>query len=361
MEEKYQRSKIYRLLCNDAFYYIGATIQPLDICYHAHKRLSSKPGINNAYTHINELGWNNVIIELLEDFPCRTKKELTNQLNTHILQVKNDNKCLNHIKINNFNRGKIYRIQCNDGRFYIGSTTQLLTQRLHHHKQLSKKDNTLFYQHMQTLGWENASIELIEDYPCNTSKELHQQEDYHIAQHIENPLCLNQKRAFLSDERRQEEKQEYLEQHRQEANERTKQYRMDHYEDVKKKKEAYRQSHRKELVEKQRIYAAEHKESIDKYRKKYLQDHKEQVALQTKAYREAHKEEINAYKLAWAKKKREAQSEAKREARKQKKEARLQHESVVHSCMCGGTYQLRKKSRHDQSKMHLAYIEVHGV
>jgi hypothetical protein len=355
MEEKYQRSKIYKLLCVDESYYIGATIQPLNICYNTHKKLSSTSGINNAYKHINEIGWDHVTIELIEDFPCKTKKELTNQLNTHILQAKHDNKCLNHIKINNFNKGKIYRIQCNDDRFYIGSTTQILSQRLHHHKQLSKTDNTIFYQHMRKLGWENATIVLIENYPCDTSQELHQQEDIHIAQHIDNPLCLNQNRAFLSDERRQEEMKEYTEEHRQDANERAKQYRMDHYEDVKKKEETYRQTHRKELLEKQRIYAAEHKESIGEYRKKYLQDHKEHVAMQTKVYREAHKDEINAYKLAWAKKKRADGAEEKRRLRMEKKEAYHKLQREVHPCECGGTYQLHHKNRHDSGKKHMSW------
>ena len=109
METNYIDGKIYRLLCDDGHYYIGSTIQPLNVRFNVHKHLS-KNGVNKIYEYINQIGWDNVTIELIEDYPCDTKKELTDREKYHTAQSKNDPLCLNHMTINIYKTGKIYRI-----------------------------------------------------------------------------------------------------------------------------------------------------------------------------------------------------------------------------------------------------------
>ena len=91
--------------------------------------------------------------------------------------------------MNKYKYGKIYKVITNDG-IYIGSTIMLLSKRLWHHR----------YSESSGLNIDetNSSIELIEDYPCNTSEELKQREQYWM----DKIDCINQRRAYQSKEDR---------------------------------------------------------------------------------------------------------------------------------------------------------------
>lgn len=362
METNNIDGKIYRLLCDDGHYYIGSTIQPLNLRLTKHVSMS-KQGVNKIYEYINQIGWDHVTIELIEDYPCTTKKELTDREKYHTAQSKNDPLCLNHMTINIYKTGKIYRIICNDGHYYIGSTTQTLPRRLHHHKQLSKKDKTAFYNHMKQLGWENASIELLEDYPCDTKKELSKREDEYITKEKENPLCLNINRAQLSPTERKEQVKEYYEANKSDILVKLTQYRKEHHEEILKKKEVYRKNHREELCEKQKKYAKEHPDQVKSARMKYYEEHKEEQSEYYKEYRKQNSEEIKARQRAWEKKKREENADqiaeerlARQLEKKEKSEARIKLERAIHTCECGGTYQFYQRNRHLTNKKHTAFL-----
>lgn len=49
---------------------------------------------------------------------------------------------------NKYNNSKIYKLICDDGHYYIGSTTQKLNHRFNNHKTLSKK---IYYVYMNIL------------------------------------------------------------------------------------------------------------------------------------------------------------------------------------------------------------------
>ena len=70
----------------------------------------------------------------------------------------------------NYQEGKIYKLTCNDGHYYIGSTVQKLNLLFNHLKGLSK--NNRLYVHITTIGWDKVKIELLESFPCNNKKEL---------------------------------------------------------------------------------------------------------------------------------------------------------------------------------------------
>tara|TARA_R110001599_G_scaffold285071_1_gene487286 strand:+ start:354 stop:794 length:441 start_codon:yes stop_codon:yes gene_type:complete len=92
-----------------------------------------------------------------------------------------------------YNLGKIYQITCDKG-VYIGSTIMTLKRRLWFHKYgdiCKSLDNC-----------DNLIITLIEDYPCNSEKELNKREQYWIEQ----TNCINIRKAYQSKDNRIEYK-----------------------------------------------------------------------------------------------------------------------------------------------------------
>lgn len=83
---------------------------------------------------------------------------------------------------NRYKNGKIYRlVNSVDDEFYVGSTCVSLAKRLYRHKTCAKSaPNRTVYQHLNTIGFENVKIVLIEEYPCNNKMELERKEREHI-------------------------------------------------------------------------------------------------------------------------------------------------------------------------------------
>ncbi len=103
-----------------------------------------------------------------------------------------------------YQTGKVYKIECEDGHFYIGSTKNDLKVRLEKHKTNSKLCPTYpLYKHIGN-DWNKVRIELVEDYPCNDRRELEKREDDYIQKEIDNSLCLNHNRSFRTDEYKKE-------------------------------------------------------------------------------------------------------------------------------------------------------------
>jgi len=120
--------------------------------------------------------------------------------------------------------GKIYKILCNTtGKIYIGSTTQTLEQRLCQHKcknttaQIILKNN-------------NYEIILIENYSCNSRKELQLRESFYI----KNNECVNS-RIPVRTEKLSEINKQYYENNKEQITEQHKQYYENNKEKYKKK------------------------------------------------------------------------------------------------------------------------------
>ena len=93
-----------------------------------------------------------------------------------------------------YRHGKIYKIVSNKtGLVYIGSTCNTLTQRIAQHerdyKQYQKtgKKYNIYMTSFKILKYGNYQIQLVENYPCKNSKELHEREKYWI----EKTNCIN--------------------------------------------------------------------------------------------------------------------------------------------------------------------------
>ena len=92
MDNKYQNGKIYKLVCDATpIVYYGSTIKPL-----SHRLVQHKGHIDCSSRELFQLG--NVSIELVEEYPCNSKKELEARERIYI-----------EFMLNNFN----HKIICN--------------------------------------------------------------------------------------------------------------------------------------------------------------------------------------------------------------------------------------------------------
>lgn len=107
-----------------------------------------------------------------------------------------------------YQKGKIYKLE-GGGKFYIGSTTNLLSKRRGDHCSDAKEEqrqNQKVYKWFNSIGWENVSISLVEDYPCQTKQELLERETYYIDLYHNDTNLLNVKRSLITDEDRKQQK-----------------------------------------------------------------------------------------------------------------------------------------------------------
>ena len=126
-----------------------------------------------------------------------------------------------------YKNSKIYKLQCDDGHFYIGSTVSTLVKRFCSHKSRAKKNPDIrVYKHIDGK-WDSVRIVLIEEFPCENKNQLVRKEDEHIRLHREDALCLNMRTAFRSDEDLKSWEKTYRETHREDISAKRKEaYRL---------------------------------------------------------------------------------------------------------------------------------------
>jgi len=155
-------------------------------------------------------------------------------------------------KINKYENGKIYRIishKTND--VYIGSTTQSLYERLNNHKDSCKRYLNKKQLYCPTsydiLKYDDAHIELIEDYKCNSKKELEKKE----GEYIRINDCINKNVAGRTGKN-------YYDENKEKVLTRHKKWRENNQEYMKQ----YRIKNREKNIEYQKQRRNEEKESI---------------------------------------------------------------------------------------------------
>jgi len=89
----------------------------------------------------------------------------------------------------NYKNGKIYMIKCNKtNQVYYGSTTLPIKKRLQQHKYDTHSIiRTKKCKSNEIILGGDYCIELVEDYPCDTKRELNIRERYYI----DNNECIN--------------------------------------------------------------------------------------------------------------------------------------------------------------------------
>lgn len=266
---------------------------------------------------------------------------------------------------NIYNNGKIYKLLCDDGHYYIGSTTQKLNHRFNNHKTSAKTGTSKAYTYINSIGWDKVKIELIEDYPCTIKSELNEREEYYISQSKSDELCLNINSALLTEEKRKENMKKYYEEHKEEIIEKHRDYIEENREKVNEYQAQYRLDNAEKRREYSRQYALEHPEEIKEAKKKYNEENKEKINEYWREYnnKDENKERIKQIKQKSAQKIKEQNAdkiakerEEKRKAREEQKQARIVHDRTIIKCSCGGSYQNYHKKRHEESKKHQKFL-----
>jgi hypothetical protein len=284
-------------------------------------------------------------------------------------------------KTERYANSKIYVLWCDDEYYYIGSTINELNYRLRDHKQHSKKfPNRKVYAHINTLGWDSVSIELLESFSCNSRKELLEKENEYICSLLCDDKCLNEKVAHLTPEELLSQQASYRQEHRDKILAYKQRYRKEkadkiaaynktyienNKEAVAKRKKAYNEANKEKIAASCKRYAETHKEEIANYKKNYALEHADELKQKSKEFREANKEAIaekgrkyyEENKALILEKNRKYQEEHKdtiakqrKEYREKKKELNLDAPKVCE--VCGGSYQDYRKKRHETSKKH---------
>ena len=147
---------------------------------------------------------------------------------------------------------KIYKIVCSDGYWYVGSTKALLIKRLVQHSYIAKKRPEMkVYKHILSLGWDNVRIELIKQVESNILEE----ETKCI--NLDDPLCLNSRPAYSTEEERK--KKDY------EAHKLWKQNNRERLLEIRKE---YRNKIRQEETEEQKQKRREYQKEYMRQRRK---------------------------------------------------------------------------------------------
>jgi hypothetical protein len=392
----YQNSVIYKLLCNDSYFYISSTTSTLKNRKCNHITESKKYPEKTVYKHINDIGWENVKIEVILKYPCKSKKELNDKENELIQKEKGNELCLNFesMKKNGKNEvknenliektGYVYKIECYDNYYYIGSTIDNLNHRLYEHKRCSKKNpERPLYKHINQIGWNYVKIVLLDTIKFKSRDELYKIEDKYIKECIDDKYCLNnnvverteeyakeyQKKYVkeneehikdyrksynkINSERRSAYTKEYVKQHPEETKEAKKLYYEKNKEEITKKNMEYVEKNKEIVAERKRKWAEKNKERLKEEAKKKRDEKKEEIKERGKKYYEQKKEEILRKNKEYYEKNKEKINEQIKEYREKNKE-KYSKQSV---CECGGTYTRTREKRHKESKKHQNWEE----
>ena len=152
-----------------------------------------------------------------------------------------------------YKNSKIYKlVSPHTDKIYIGSTTQILSQRLSQHKRTKTTKSHFLFE----LG--DVKIILIEDCPCNRKEELLKKERYYI----ENFDCLNKcipGRKY----------KEYYQDNKKIIREKTKDYLIEYNKNNEDKLKIYRKKYyeknKKLIAEKQKKYNEQRKQNYKNY------------------------------------------------------------------------------------------------
>lgn len=208
---------------------------------------------------------------------------------------------------NNTILGVIYMIKhkTDDTKMvYIGSSKNI-KKRMTRHKvdcnnENNREYNFILYQYIrENDGFDNFEFKILECYVCNFKWELLDREDDYILTYGD--MCLNEIRAFLTDE---------------EIIERNKNNKKKYYEN---NREAIRLKAKEDYINNREIKLDQNKKSYEKHHNKRL--------IQMKEYREKNREII------------------------------LEKKKELTYCECGGQYTKSHKARHINTIRHQEFIK----
>ena len=197
----------------------------------------------------------------------------------------------------------IYGIFSNSGaeNVYIGHTTDF-SNRKRGHKNCCNNPNVSTHYNLKLYkiirengGWENYTMRIIEEYPCNTRNEAAAREFYYFQQYnatmnYQVPSRQLPQYRIDNDERRKRESKEYHERNK----EKIKAYFEANKERFKEKRKIYYEEHKEEKHKKDKIYrdTVINKEEQALFNKKYREENAKSIRIQRKTHYDANKESI---------------------------------------------------------------------
>ena len=170
---------------------------------------------------------------------------------------------------------------------------------------------------------------MIKEINVEDLNELKRAENDIIMENINNPYCLNKNKAWTGLCKKDYLKQ-YINTHKQKAQEYSKQYRNNNIERKKAMNKDYYNTHKEQYAEYGKQRREQNKNNIKEYMKKYRETKKERILEKKKEYMKNHKSDILHLNEEWGKQK--------------------------CTCDCGSTIRRDKIKRHQQTKKHLTYL-----
>jgi hypothetical protein len=179
----------------------------------------------------------------------------------------------------NYQSTVIYKIVCDDLMVkycYVGSTTDFTKRKCRHktacNNEKGKEYNYKVYTTIRDNGgWDNWSMVMIEEYPCENSQQAVQRERFWYEE-------LNADLNMVRPHRTEEELTDYK-----------KDYYQANIEKYKESHKEYREANREKMKE----YKKKWRENNREKRKEYYQANKDKLKENQKEYREANRDRIN--------------------------------------------------------------------
>lgn len=181
----------------------------------------------------------------------------------------------------------IYKLKHNedydDTNIYVGSTTNFKNRKNQHktkcNNEKNKKYNLNVYQYIRDNGgWDNWVIIPIEQYSCNSKKELLIRERHHI-DILKSKLNIVKPGRTLKEwyednkEKINEKHKDYYEDNKKKIAEKSKQHYNDNKEQILEKVKEYYQNNKKKIAEKKKNYRKDNKEKIaERFKEKVICD-----------------------------------------------------------------------------------------
>jgi hypothetical protein len=167
----------------------------------------------------------------------------------------------------NYNKSIIYKLVCNDLNIkecYVGSTTNFIKRKNVHksacNNEKSKDYNFNRYNFIRNNGgWENWSMVLVENFNCESKRELEQRERFWFEKL---KSTLNSHKPYITEEENKEYHEEYH-----------KEYRDNNKEQILKQKKEYYEKNKKKLKEKYNCVCGSILRLSDKSRHKKSKKH----------------------------------------------------------------------------------------
>lgn len=187
-----------------------------------------------------------------------------------------------------YSKGKIYVVFVKDKpeKIYIGSTTWILKKRLYHHRDQAKSVNQTKCASSELFENNNeVVIELIEDFPCASKRELEVRERYWIEFHKDR--CINKNIPT------RDWKERWYDNHQHNLQRQNK-YKAEHREELSQaKKEKYASLTQEEKDAKNKADYERRKEKVAETRNAIIECPKCKEQMTNRKYNEKHKKICN--------------------------------------------------------------------